>query len=164
MADTIVQDETHPPYYAVKIQREVTLLEGAPGPDFINPPQAETFWYTVDGSSVYRMQDPIDWTQLSASWLEFRFPFPTETCWYPDPAQRAQSLAAGLAGCRSASGPVSVDTPAGHFDNCYQVTTLYNGGNTILTFCRGLGIVESEYQHAGTEYGSHYVLTGYLLQ
>jgi len=164
VADTIVQDETHPPFYAVKIQSEVTLLEGTPGRDFINPPQSHIFWYAVDGGSIYRLEDPIDWAGLSSSWLEFLFPFPGETCWYPDPTQRAQSPAAGLPGCRSASGSVAVDTPAGHFDRCYQVTTLYNSGNTVLTFCRGLGIVEGEYRHAGTEYGYHYSLIGYLLQ
>jgi hypothetical protein len=164
VADTIVQEETHSPFYAVKIQSEVTLLEGTPGSDFINPPQSLIFWYAVDGSSIYRLEDPINWAGLGSSWLEFLFPFPGETYWYPDPTQRAQSPAAGLPGCRSASGPVTVDTPTGHFDNCYQVTTLYNSGDTILTFCRGLGIVEGEYHHNGTEYGYHYALTAYLLQ
>jgi hypothetical protein len=164
VADTIVEAEPHPPYYAVKIQREVTLLEGTPGSDFIDPPQAHTFWYAVDGRAVYRLEDPIDWAKVSSSWLEFLFPFPGQTCWYPDPTQRAQSPATDLPGCRSASGPAPVDPPAGHFEGCYQVTTVYNTGNTVLTFCRGLGIVASDYRHAGTEYGYHFVLTAYLLQ
>ena len=164
VSDTVVQVEMHGPYYAAKIQSEVALLEGAPGADFLNPPQAQTFWYVVNGLAVYRLEDPIDWTAVSTSWLELLFPFPSPTCWYPDPTQRAQTPAAGLPGCRSASGPTAIDTPAGHIESCFQVNTTYNGGSMLLTFCRGLGIVANDYQHAGTDFGSHVVLTGYLLQ
>ena len=164
VSDTVVEVQMHGAYYAARIQSEVALLEGNPGADFINPPQAHTFWYVVDGPAVYRMEDPLDWTAVRAGWLELQFPLPQANCWYPDAAQRAQSPAGNLPGCRSASGPSALDTPAGHFENCFQVITAYNDGNFLYTFCRGIGFVASDYQHTGTDFGSHVVLSGYLLQ
>ena len=164
IANTVEENNTHPPYYAARIQSDVTLVSGTPGSSFINPPRSRIFWYVVDGISLYRLDDPIDWSSLTSSWLELQFPFPSQGCWYPDPTQRSQSPASDLPGCRSASGPVAVDTPAGHFERCFQITTRYNSGNTLDVFCIGIGFVEGEYRHNGTEYGSHYVLTAYLLQ
>lgn len=169
ISDTIIDNQVSPPYFAAKIQREVALLSGNPTSAFINPPKNGVFWYLVDGSRVYHQDvdqaGELNWNGLDSLPLDFVFPLSSKaSCWYPDPDQRRATPTPGAPGCRQAGDGASLKVPAGTLDHCHAVITPDNTGIERLTFCDGVGIAETSFDHQGTHYGDHFLLTGYLVQ
>lgn len=174
VVDTITDNLVRPPLFAARIQREVTLMSGAPSAGFINPPLNAVYWYLVRGNQIYRqdvdLPAGLKWDGLDGLTLEFVLPINSKTaCWYPDPGQRQSASAsvtpaAGSPGCRSAGAATTLKFPAGTLDNCHLLVTSYNNGSEKMTFCDGVGIAERSFDHYGSAYGDHFILTGYLAQ
>jgi hypothetical protein len=88
--------------------------------------------------------------------LQNRLPLTDGDIWYPDPWQRQMfpDLATGpAAGKTIVSGPSPQAVPAGTFEACYQVMTIYNGGSTFEWLCSGVGQVKTKFDHVGTPFG-----------
>lgn len=51
--------------------------------------------------------------------------------------------------------------PAGSFENCFQVTTVFLSGPRLQWFCNGIGIVREKHDHRGTPFGYEQVLIGF---
>ncbi len=164
VVDTIVETRQSGQLYAARIEQEVNLVEGSPSNNFMDIPQAKTYWYVLDGAQVYR-QDVLDWNSVMDSWLELVWPFPVQGCWYPEPGERSSAVVAqGRPGCRQASGSLTLQTLAGAIDHCYHLFTPYNNGAVIIDFCEQVGIVGGQFDHTGTPFGYHFNLTAYSLQ
>ena len=96
--------------------------------------------------------------------LEYVFPLSPNTLWYPDPWQRQEFPNFEVnPGLRRVSGPLEMQVPAGKFQGCFKVITMFNSGATFDSFCPGIGVVESHYDHVGTPFGQTTVLTDYSL-
>jgi hypothetical protein len=165
VADTVIRREEQQGWVAALVQRDVTLVKGTPGPDFIEPPEAASFWYVLHGNQVFRQDGELNWKKVEQSWLELEFPLPNPHCWYPDPDLRSGTPQPGQVGCRKADTPVtSLKLEAGNFERCYTLLTSYRNGTEKLVFCAGVGFVQASFDHTGTPYGYQYNLSGYLLQ
>lgn len=146
------------------------LKTGDASKHFTNEPVSGRFWYLFDGSHLYKQTGKPDPAHVEEdAWLELIFPLDGHGCWYPDARQRGEMsgvtpLSGPIPGCRSVSGdPHTLEVPAGKFEACIDVVTSYNSGPTFLTFCPGVGIVATRYDHSGTQFGYRSSLTGYLL-
>jgi hypothetical protein len=169
VTDTIVAVEIRDGFLIVEVEQEVKFEEGDAFGLFLNEPTSGRFWYLFDGVHLYKQTGEPDPASVADAWLELVFPLGGSGCWFPDAHQRAElqgvaNAAGPVAGCRSASGdPYTIEVPAGKFEACLDVVTPYNSGSTLLTFCPGVGIVATHYDHSGSQFGYHSAMTGYLL-
>ena len=65
------------------------------------------------------------------------------------------------AGQRNVVSQESFETPAGRFDDCYQITENFNSGGVVRWLCSGVGLVAQKYDHAGTRFGFQQTLVSY---
>ena len=161
VADTVVEVQTHPPFVAAHIQRDVTLVSG---PADLKPVAPDSYWVVLEGGMVYRIVGDLDWGQVRNGSLEYIFPLPGESCWFQEAQQRSQPFNQDSPGCRRASGPVSLTLPVGAFEHCYQLVTPWNTGSINQTFCSGVGLVQEKFDHAGTPFGYQMTLIAYAFQ
>ena len=166
---TIVAVTIRDGFLIAEVEQAAILKAGDASSHLLNEPMVGHFWYLFDGGHLYKQSEEPDPAHAADAWLELVFPLGGSGCWFPDARQRSEmngvTPASGpVPGCRSASGePHPVEVPAGKFEACIDVVTYYNSGPTFLTFCPGVGIVATRYDHSGSQFGYHSALTGYLL-
>jgi hypothetical protein len=127
---------------------------------------AETYWYVITGTHVYRQEKELDLTDVESSWLEYMFPLENNR-WYPDGSQREEfpDFDTGPnSGSRLAGGPIEKQLPVGKLKNCFEILTIYPNGGTTGWFCSGVGYVGSESDHMGTPSGYRMVLIDYIIK
>jgi hypothetical protein len=145
VTDTIVAVTIRDGFLIAEVEQAAILKTGDTSSHHLNEPMVGHFWYLFDGVHLYKQTDEPDPAHAADAWLELVFPL-------------------GGSGCRSVSGdPHPVELPAGKFEACLDLVTPYNSGPTFLTFCPGVGIVATRYDHSGSQFGYHSALTGYLL-
>jgi hypothetical protein len=171
IADTVTSTRLVGKLWAASMERQVELISGTPGSDFINLPKASTTWWVIElgtepGSfSVYRSDDMMNLDHLADSRLEFVFPLSEgAACWFPDAATRQLAPGENTPGCRKAGASYTAAYPAGSFMGCVDLMTPYNDGPILQTFCPTVGIAGGKYDHRGTSFGYTYELVAYLLQ
>lgn len=160
--DVIIETRSVPPYFAAEVSRTVSLMAGEP---LFNAPEAETGWYVISGTQVYKQPgNALDFSNASSSWLEYVFPL-SKRDWYPDPEQRNNLPPDSMfSGKRYTYPKGEVSVPAGQFNNCFSITTAYLNGPMYRWFCPYLGVVAEKYDHPGTPFGYDAVLMSYSLQ
>lgn len=169
VSDTIVAVTIRDGFLIAEVEQVAILKAGDASSHDLNEPMVGHFWYLFDGVHLYKQTDEPDPAHAADAWLELVFPLGGSGCWYPDAHQRGEmsgvTPASGpVPGCRSASGePHPVEVPARMFEACIDVVTYYNSGPTFLTFCPGVGIVATRYDHSGSQFGYRSALAGYLL-
>jgi hypothetical protein len=160
--DRVVDIRANPPYFAAKIDRDVSLFSGTPP---FNAPEPTSWWDVVSGTQVYKHPDyNLNFSNVASSWLEYAFPLSGQI-WYPDPEQRTQQATdSGIPGARLVSRVEDLNLPAGQFTHCFKIATVYNSGATFEWLCSQVGIVAAKYDHAGTRFGFEAKLTSYSVQ
>jgi hypothetical protein len=160
--DSVVDTRINPPYFAAKINRDVSLFSGTSP---FNAPESTSWWYVVSGTQVYKQPDyNLNFPNVTSSWLEYAFPLAGQI-WYPDPEQRTKLAAdSGIPGARIVSPAEDLNLPAGLFTHCFKIATVYNSGPTFEWLCPQVGIVAAKYDHAGTRFGFEVKLMSYSLQ
>jgi len=174
ITETVVDTQIDNAYYIVQMLRDNTVvtssvnlaeleqtdlyLDGTGG--------TETYWYIINGTDIYLQQNELNLETVESSWLEYTLPISENSAWYPDPYQRNTfSVESGpISGLRLARGPTQKSVPAGEFENCFEILTIYLSGGTTSWFCQGLGVVAGEYDHAGTPFGYRTVLITYSIR
>jgi hypothetical protein len=173
ITETVVDTQLHEPYFVANIVRDkkvVTLSDNLVGKDWEQHylgggDGSISFWYVISGTQVYEQRE-LDWSEIETSEaiLQYIFPLSSSVLWYPDPWQRKEfpnlEVTSGL---RRADGPIEIKVPAGTFRDCFEVITMYNSGATFSTFCAGIGVVGSHYDHVGTPFGFRTILIDYSL-
>ncbi len=72
--------------------------------------------------------------------------------WCIEPLQPANASGCNEMGRRMVRSRTSYATPAGTFDECYEILDEYYVDGTEV-FCNGTGVVARKYDHAGTRFG-----------
>lgn len=170
VTDTVVEMQMQGGRVAARMDRTVQALlndKTSTPTNLIDPPVAESFWLVLDGSKMYRVNgSSVNWDNVSGAALEYVFPFPENSCWVVDGAQRPMfpNPDLSVSGCRRAEGSHAMSVRAGKFTGCTTITTPYNSGSTLDEFCPGVGIVSRKYDHTGSRFGYQWELVGYLIQ
>lgn len=166
LPDTVVDTETVSEYYVAHVKRDWKLVQSEPEWMWDMSSQPREFWYIRDGKRVYQSNMPIDANNIKPDELilDYEFPLSSKSGWCLLPDARQGSR--GAAGCdfvgrRQVTGNAPFDTPAGSFENCYDLVDIYNGGNILHKFCDGTGIVSMKFDHTGTKFGFEQTLTGF---
>jgi hypothetical protein len=148
------------------VKRERKLVNADVGwtGDFAGEPVE--YWYVVNDHQVFRSNQPLDDgdLRLDKLILEYEFPLSVKKSWCGLPNDLKDPK--GVAGCdligrREVTDQGPYETPAGSFDDCYDMVDYYNGGNIFLKFCTGIGIVHMKFDHAGTRFGFAQTLIQY---
>lgn len=171
ISDTVTTTRGTGRTWIASLERQVELVSGTPGADFINPPKASSTWLVVElgaepgAFSVYRLDDVMNLDKVADSILEYVFPLSEgAACWFPDAATRQLAPGENTPGCRKAGASHIAAYPAGSFMGCVDLMTPYNDGAFIQTFCPTVGIAGGKYDHRGTPFGYSFELVAYLLQ
>ncbi len=161
--DVVIHVRLVSPHFAAEISRTASLIEGKQ--PLFAAPEAETWWYVISGTQVYRQPvDKLDLSSISSSWLEYSFPL-TQSAWYPDPEIRKNvspdSMASGI---RYTFPESEIVVPAGLFKDCFMIDTAYLGGPILSWLCPQFGVVAEKFDHGGTPFGYHAVLMKYSIR
>ncbi len=143
---------------------DVDWLEANPG--YLNGYGSQkNYWLIDNGAGVYQQFGNLNLDALeSEGFLLYKLPLTDGDSWYSNPDQRAEftDVTAGPnTGKSSVSTAGAQNTPAGSFDQCYQIETFYNSGNNYEIVCLGVGAVKLWMDHQGTPQGYKTTLTAF---
>ncbi|HEY9152224.1 MAG TPA: hypothetical protein VIN60_05005 [Anaerolineales bacterium] len=166
LTDTVTDTEFVSPYFIAHVQSVWKLVQSDSGwmEDFISNQPNET-WYVVNGQQVFGSKQAIDIKNINTDdlLLDYDFPLVVNKNWCPmkvdfkDPTHKIANCQS--AGKREITNQSTLETPAGKFDNCYDMVDYFNDGNFYQKFCNGVGIVSLQFDHAGTPFGFEQTLT-----
>ena len=167
LTDTIVETETVSNYVVAHVKRERELIKADADWAQDVSGQPNEFWYVRKDQQVFQSNFPLDTADINTDQLILDYDFPLSIkknwCLLPDSRQSSTQDIAGcdFVGRREVTDQGRYETPAGNFENCYDLIDIYNGGNILQKFCDGVGIVYMKFDHAGTRFGFEQTLISY---
>jgi hypothetical protein len=108
-----------------------------------------SYWYVISNTILYRQRE-INLGGLSSSGPIYIFPLVNHQFWKPLPELP------GVTTYVKHSGSLTV--PAGSFEECFQITTVFLSGPSLQWFFNGVGIVRQKHDHQGTPFGYEQLL------
>ena len=167
LTETVTDTEVSDPYLIAHIKRDYQLTDI--DPDWTGDyevSQAGEYWYVIDGQKVFESRSPVDSSNINTNvfLLDYRFPLALGKSWCLQSLDSKNPSSYEDATCefigkRMVTNREPYETPAGRFEDCYEFTDYYNGGNFIHWFCTGVGVVFRKFDHAGTRFGFEQTLT-----
>ena len=158
LTETVVDTETISNYFIAHVQRNRKLINA--DPDWTQEVSGEPneFWYVRDDQQIFQSNFPLDIAKINPDQLilDYEFPLKIRENWCLLPDSRTDPK--GIAGCnfvgrREVTDHGRYETPAGIFENCYDLMDIYNGGNILQKFCNGVGIAFMKFDHSGSRFG-----------
>ena len=170
LVETITDTENVSGYWIAHVTREYQLLNVDPGwtGDFeVSLPNE--YWYVLNDDKVWESRSAIDsdMIQVDEFLLDYDFPLSLSAAWCLLPLNSNNSDSGKnitnceFVGKRMVTNTGDFESPAGTFDDCYELTDFFNGGNFIHWFCPEVGIVFMKFDHMGTRFGFEQTLTSY---
>ena len=168
LTETVIGTETIFPYFVAYVKREHELVNADVGWTGDLSSQPNEFWYVVKDQQIFESNLPIDMANIKTDnlILAYDFPLSLQKSWCyirlasKNPNQKEIDNCEWV-GKREVTNTSAYQSPAGNFDNCYEIILYSNGGNIIHWFCKGVGIVFMKFDHAGTRFGFEQTLLSY---
>jgi hypothetical protein len=160
VTETILKTEQQGSMLLATAARTAILVSGKDTEQIFTAPESYTFWYIFDQNRLKRAYKELSSPDFdSAVSLEIIFPLDGSTNWPVSPTDGPCVPEEIFPGCRYvAAGPQEIETPAGKFNQCYQLVTPYNNGPILETYCENIGFVSGKYTHLGSPMGYEYNL------
>lgn len=166
LTQTIVEREAVSDYVIAHVKRDRQLVNADPDWTQELSSQPNDFWYVLKDQQLFQSNFPVDSANINPDQLilDYQFPLAGKESWCLMPDSRNNQK--GLKGCdfvgkREVTGYGAYESPAGTFENCYDLMDIYNGGNILQKVCDGVGIVFMKFDHSGTRFGFEQTLTGF---
>jgi len=166
LTETVVETGTISTYFVTHVKRESQLIKAEVNwtTDLLNEPNE--FWYVVNDHQVFQSNQSLDVGSVQFDELLFDYEFPLVVdkswCLLPHNPQDSKEITdCDVIGRRVVTKQGPYETPAGSFNDCYDIVDYFNGGNIFQTFCNGVGIVTMKFDHAGTRFGFEQILIQY---
>ena len=158
LTETIVDTETISNYLVAHIRRERELINADADWTQEMSSQPDEFWYVQDGQRVFQSNFPLDTANIDPDQLVLDYEFPLSVrkkwCLLADSRNTPKAIAGcDFVGRREVTDHGRYESPAGSFENCYDLVDVFNGGNILQKFCDGVGIVFMKFDHSGTQFG-----------
>lgn len=159
LTETVIDSRYSEDFYLVQVKTSRRLVD-ADKEWVANEDGADTFWYIVNGGKVYEASPPFDIDTIDTDNLKllYNLPLSDGQGWCPYEAESSSSTPEALQNCSGRSTIQAIgrlDTPAGTFEDCYEIVERYNNGSVITRFCNGVGQVSAHFDHAGSRFGYH---------
>lgn len=166
LTETIVEVETISTYLVAHLKREYELIKADKGWSGDLSGQPDEIWYVVNNSQVFQSNQPLDTGGVQLDELIFDYEFPLSVskswCLLPHNPQDSQEITGcDFIGKREVTRQSHYETSSESFNDCYDLTDYFNGGNVYQKFCDGVGIVYMKFDHAGTRFGFEQTLISY---
>jgi len=166
LIETVTEITSQNGFFFAHVQSEQKPIHVPDGWMPFSPPG--DFWYIIKGQQVFESGEPVDFTKLDTDTLNLAFDFPLSVhqSWCPVRVDLKDPNHAPITNCDN-YGKLSVlkqsayQVPAGKFENCFQIEEYANDGPIFQWFCRGIGVVDVQYDHGGSIFGFKQELTGY---
>ena len=167
LKETIVETQTVSENFVAHVKQERKLINA--DTDWVDlSSQPNEFWYVKNGQNLFQSNLPLDTSNINTDRLilDYRFPLSLKSNWCLISEDLKSATPQANAGCdfvgkRAVTDHGSYKTPAGNFENCYDLVDIYNGGNIFQKFCSGVGIVFIKFDHSGSRFGFEQTLTSY---
>lgn len=158
LTETIVATTTASEYLIAHVQRDRILIHADPGWVQDVSSQPNEFWYLRKDQQVFESNLPVNEGNIQPERLILNYQFPLTLGRHWCLLSDAENAPKEIAGCdfvgkREVTEQTDYETPAGKFENCYNLVDYYNGGNILQTFCDGVGVVFMKFDHSGTRFG-----------
>ncbi|MCI0549731.1 MAG: hypothetical protein L0287_02120 [Anaerolineae bacterium] len=166
LTETIVDVESISTYLVADVKREYGLIKADNGWTGDLSSQPNEFWYVVNDNQVFQSNQPLDGDSIKLDELTFDYEFPLSVnkswCLLPHNPQDSQEITGcDFIGKREVTKQGHYETPAGSFNDCYDMIDYFNGGDIFQKFCNGVGIVYMKFDHAETRFGFEQTLIDY---
>jgi hypothetical protein len=166
LTETVVETKTVSTYLVAHVKREHKLIDADAGwtDDFSSQPNE--FWYVVNDHQVLQSNLPLDTTHINIDELivDYEFPLSMKKSWClfsENSKGPKKTQSCEVVGRREVTSQGPYETPAGNFEDCYDLIDYFNGGNLFQKFCGDVGIVSIKFDHAGTRFGFEQTLISY---
>jgi hypothetical protein len=168
LTETIVDTQTVSENFVAHVKRERKLIQADTGwmQDFTS--EQNEFWYVRNGQKLFQSNMPLDTSNIKTEELilDYEFPLTLKGNWCLLSPSGKGSTPQDNAGCdfvgkRAVTDRGRYETPAGNFENCYDLVDYFNGGNIYQKLCDGVGIVFMKFDHSGSRFGFEKTLTSY---
>jgi hypothetical protein len=158
LTETIVDAETLSNYLVAHVRRERELINADSDWTQEMSSRSDEFWYVRDGQRVFKSNLPLGSANINPDQLILDYEFPLSVrknwCLLPDSRNNPKETAGcDFVGRREVTDHGRYESPAGSFENCFDLVDVYNGGNILQKFCDGVGIVFMKFDHSGTQFG-----------
>ncbi len=169
ITETVVETQAAVPYFLAHVRREEHLLAAQPGWVEEESGQPQDVWYVALGQQVFESNEPLDPARIQTDTLALAYDLPLAVgkAWCPfrvdlkDP-EHSPVTNCDAAGKRIVRNEGPYETPAGRFDDCFEIGEFWNSGGVTRWFRNGIGVVAAQYDHAGTRFGFRQVLVSYV--
>jgi hypothetical protein len=169
LTESVVDVEAIESYFVAHVKKDYELVNADvdwPGREFTDN-QVET-WYLVNENQLFESRLPVNTNKIQTDYLllEYDFPLALNKSWCWIQGNRKNPDSKKIANCesvgrREVTNTGVYETPAGTFEDCYELIDYSNGGDIIQWFCKGVGIVFMKFDHAGTRFGFEQTLLSY---
>lgn len=166
LTETVTEISSANGLFIAHIQREQKPIQ-VPADWMPFQPPGE-FWYVIKGQQVFKSNVPINLATVDTDTLQLAFDFPLSInkSWCPFRVDLKDPNHKPIINCESAGEQTvlkgsAYQTPAGSFENCFQIDQASNGGDIFQWFCKGIGVVEIKFDHSGSRFGFEQELIGY---
>jgi hypothetical protein len=124
-------------------------------------------WYVITGGRIYGSALPLVTRPPDTADLKLLYDLPLfdGQSWCPYEAESSSTDPDAMQYCSGRSTVQAIgrlDTPAGVFEDCYEIVERYNNGSIIKRYCNGVGLVSAHFDHTGSKFGYHKELQAFI--
>lgn len=168
LTETIVETQAISENFVAHVKRDRKLIKA--DTDWMQDYASEQneFWYVRNGQKLFQSNLPLDTSNIKTDELilDYEFPLSLRNSWCLFSPGSKGSTPPDNTGCdfvgkRAVTDQGRYETPAGNFDNCYDLVDYFNGGNIFQKLCDGVGIVFMKFDHSGSRFGFEQTLTSF---
>ncbi len=149
ITETVVRAEGAGPAQQFLHRQTATLVSASSDWEYDSSDLNWESWYRVDGTRVF--SSPAGSPNINT--LVYDFPLSVGKSWCPEVPPPAYNVDCIAMGRRTVTSEAIYATPAGTFDQCYEINQDYNSGGVWEWFCNGVGVVARKYDHGGSRFG-----------
>lgn len=165
ITETVTNADLFGAQIVATIERKEALVE-APS-DWITETATlfDDSWLVISGTQIFGSLQPIELSNLlNEGWLLYEFPLTVGKSWCPyQQSAMPKPIDCDGFGKQTVTQHSAYDTPAGHFEDCFEIVETVTSGGRHLGFCPDIGIAKEWYDHGGSKFGYEKVLADYSI-
>jgi|GEM_PF-3134226 len=159
LTETVISSRPSGDYYLAQVESSRLFVDM--DDDWVKSGEDESIaWYVIDAGRIYESALPLDIHPPDMADLKLLYDLQLfdGQSWCPYETEGSSAYPQAVQNCSGRSTVQAIgrlDTPAGAFEDCYEIVERYNNGSVIKRFCNEVGLVSAHFDHAGSQFGYH---------